>query len=222
MPGPPDRALATHDDRQRLGRDLDRIGHGLLLVELCLQRIAAEVKHGRSDQALKELQEATALVSDAMLSVRRVLIGGGQAALELGVGEAIRSYATQFLAHTGIAVHVHVPEQGMPARLPATHETAVLRTLQAGLSNVLEHSRAHNVLITLEAASGPAVVLAVADDGVGFSTERDPGRALIGVRRLAESLGGRFLLESWPARGEQRSRGTRLEVTLPLVSVPTL
>ena len=72
--------------------------------------------------------------------MRRLILDLGPVALE-GVGflPAVKLYARQFGARTGVKVHVR--DRGLPARLPATHETALYRLLQGALSNVLKHAR---------------------------------------------------------------------------------
>jgi two-component system sensor histidine kinase UhpB len=219
----PDERALGEQDRQRLARDLhDDIGHSLVVFKLCLERIAADLRKGRTEEAGQKLEETTTLVVDATVSLRRVILDLRPMAVdELGIHQAIRSYAVQFFARTGIAVHVHLPEGGLPARLPASHETAFYRVLQGALSNALKHSRAGNVHVTLEGGPGPAAVLTVQDDGVGFPTRRgEPGLGfgLMAMRQRAEALGGRLLVRSRPARRGRRSRGTSIEMRLPLPS----
>jgi signal transduction histidine kinase len=93
--------------------------------------------------------------------------------------------------------------------------------LQGALSNVLRHARADSATVTLTAAPTPGVVLTVEDDGVGFGTGEAAAAASFGLtamRERAEALGGRFRVESWPARGGKEPRGTRIQVELPLSS----
>jgi signal transduction histidine kinase len=221
---PDERALGEHD-RQRLARDLhDDIGHSLVVFKLCLERIAADLRKGRIEDAAHKLEETSALVVDAIVSLRRVILDLRPAALdELGVQQAIRSYAVQFFARTGIAVHVHLPDGGLPARLPATHETAFYRVLQGALSNALKHSHAGNVHVTLEGGPGPAAVLTVQDDGVGFPTKQAErlGFGLMAMRQRAQALGGRLLVRGRSVRAGRRRRGTSIEMRLPLPSAHT-
>jgi signal transduction histidine kinase len=212
------RAL-EEQDRQRLSRDLhDEIGHSLVVLKLYMEQMAVDLKKGRTRQAGRKLEETLALVTDAIESVRRVILDLSPAVLdELGLQQAIRLYGRQFAARTGIKVQVR--ESGLPARLPPPHETALYRILQGALSNVLKHSRAENATVTLAAAPGPAVVMAVEDDGVGFQARRRASTESFGLntmRERMEALGGRFLVESWPTRGRKRRRGTRIEARLPL------
>jgi signal transduction histidine kinase len=212
------RAL-DEQDRQRLARDLhDEIGHSLVVLKLYMEQMSGDLKSGRTKQAKRKLEETLALVTDAIESVRRVILDLGPAVLdELGLQQAVRLYARQFSARTGIKVNVR--GSGLPARLPSTHETALYRLLQGALSNVLKHSRAQNTTVTLAAAPGPVVLMVVEDDGVGFQAHRRVPALSFGLTTMRErmhALGGRFLVESWPTRGRKRHRGTRIEASLPL------
>lgn len=212
------RAL-DEQDRQRLARDLhDDIGHSLVVLKLYMEQMAQDLDRGRTEQAGRKLEETMGLVTDAIESVRRVILDIGPAVLEeMGLQQAIRLYARQFTVRTGIKVHVR--ESGLLGRLPHTHETALYRVLQGALSNVLKHSQATNATVTLAADPRSAVVMSIEDDGVGFEARRRAPALSFGLntmRERMEALGGRFLVESWSARSGKGRRGTRIEVSLPL------
>lgn len=86
-------------------------------------------------------------------------------------------------------------------------------SIQEALANVRKHARAERVDISL-CQSDSGVVLAVADDGVGFS-QGGPGRGefprfgLSTMRERAESIGGTMEVESEPGHG------TRVRVEVP-------
>ena len=212
------RAL-DEQDRQRLARDLhDDIGHGLLVLKLYMEQMTQDFEQGRTEQAGRKLQETVGLVTDAIESVRRVILDIGPAVLDqLGLQQAIRLYARQFTARTGIKVAVR--ESGLPGRLPRTHETALYRVLQGALANVLKHAQATSATVTLSGEAGSTVLMSVEDDGVGFEARRRAPALSFGLntmRERMEALGGRFRVESWPARSSEGRRGTRIEVVLPL------
>jgi two-component system sensor histidine kinase UhpB len=214
------RAL-DEQDRQRVARDLhDEIGHGLVVLKLYLEQMAGDLRNGRTKQARRKLGETMAVATDAIESVRRVILDLGPAVLDdLGLQQAIRLYARQFSTRTSIKVNVR--ELGLPPRLPPQYETALYRLLQGALSNVLKHSRAKNATVTLATAPGPAVVLVVEDDGVGFQARRRAPALSFGLttmRERVEALGGRIRVESWPRRGQKRKRGRGSRPGLPLPS----
>ena len=100
----------------------------------------------------------------------------------------------------------------LPA-LPPQAGLALYRTLQEALTNVLRHSVASRVRLSLQ-TRGPAVELTVCDNGVG-TVEAVCQRArggMLGMRERAELAGGRCWLADAPGGG--------LEVwlSLPLAS----
>jgi two-component system sensor histidine kinase UhpB len=212
-------AAVAAQERQRMARDLhDELGN-LAVLKLYLAQVSASLKAGRTLQALRKLEEAAALLGEAMGSLRGVMLDRDPAVLDLGLPKAVGLTARQFSERTGIKVHLRA--SALPSRLPHAHETALFRVLQGALSNVLRHARAENATVTLTAAAAttPGVVLTVEDDGVGFGAGEATTAASFGLtamRERAEALGGRFRVESWPARGGDKPRGTRIEVELPL------
>ena len=204
-------------ERHRFSRDLhDEIGHHLVVLKLYLGMISGEMDKVRPAKIREKLDEATDLVSQTIQSVRRLILDLGPVALE-GVGflPAVKLYARQFSARTGVKVLVR--GRALPGLLPSGHETALYRLLQGALSNVLKHASARTVTITVRALNGRAVSMTIEDDGVGFDTAA-PRQAfgLAAMRDRVASLGGRLRVESQPAGSRRRRHGTRIEVELPL------
>jgi signal transduction histidine kinase len=206
------------EERHRFSRDLhDEIGHQLMVLKLYLGVISGEMEKARPSQIRAKLDEATDLVSQTIQSVRRLILDLGPVALE-GVGflPAVKLYARQFSARTGVKVHVRARRFAGP--LPSGHETALYRLLQGALSNVLKHAHARTVAVTVRASKGGVVAMTIEDDGVGFDTAA-PRQAfgLAAMRDRVTSLGGRLRLESRPAGARRGRHGTRIEVELPWV-----
>jgi signal transduction histidine kinase len=85
------------------------------------------------------------------------------------------------------------------------------RIVQEGLANVIRHSGATEVHVSVE-TTDTATVLTIRDNGRGMPSDQlsDPhSLGLLGIRERAELLGGAVRIES-------SGRGTSLEVTLPL------
>jgi signal transduction histidine kinase len=203
-------------ERHRLSRDLhDEVGHQLVVLKMYLGMISAELGRARPARIRARLEEAAGLVSQALHSVRRLILDLGPAALE-GVGfvPALKLYARQFAARTGVRVRVR--DDGVPPALPRSHQAALYRLLQGALSNVVKHARARQVRVRLEAVRGAAVGMTIEDDGIGFDTAA-PRQAfgLAAMRDRVAGLGGRLRVQSRPVRARGR-HGTRIEVELPL------
>ena len=189
------------------------------MLKLYLGIISGEMDQAQPAQMREKLDEATGLVGQTIQSVRRLILDLGPVALE-GVGflPAVKLYARQFSARTGVKVLVRT--RGRPGPLPSGHETALYRILQGALSNVLKHASARTVKVTVRARKGPAVVMTIEDDGVGFDAAL-PRQAfgLAAMRDRVASLGGRLRVESRPARPGPGRHGTRIEIELPLEKV---
>jgi signal transduction histidine kinase len=203
-------------ERLRLSRDLhDEIGHNLLVLKLYLEMISRDLLRQEAGNVALKLAEASTLVGQSIASVRRLILDLGPAILdEVGFMAAVKLYAKQFSGRTGIKVSVR--EAPLP-KLPSSYETALYRVVQGALSNVVKHADSKTVRVTLGSAGKSVIVMIVEDDGVGFDTTPSAleGFGLAAMRDRIETLGGRFHVESSAPSGG-RTRGTRIEVDLPL------
>lgn len=204
-------------ERQKLSGDLhDEVGADLVVLKLYLEMIAAEVATGKRRLGPK-LEEALALIANAIDSVRRLTLDLGPAFLDtLGFLPALRSFVRQFSQRTGIEVRLE--ESAAKVSLPAGHETALYRVLLGALSNVAKHSQARHARVTLSLA-GSVVAMSVEDDGKGFDVRaqtRCSSFGLTAMRERVRSLHGRLSIRSRPARRRGDKSGTRIAVRLPL------
>jgi signal transduction histidine kinase len=180
--------------------------------------MAGELARGQVAQVGSKLAEAEALVSHTLESVRRLVLDLGPAILEqIGFLPAVRLYARQFAARTGLDIDVREGDLAKP--IPPGHEIALYRVLQGALSNVVKHARARNVSIAIGSVRGAVLVMTIEDDGIGFDAARltgDRAYGLAAMRDRIESLGGRIHVESRSARPGAARSGTRIEIDLPL------
>jgi two-component system NarL family sensor kinase len=205
-------------ERHNLSRDLhDDIGHNLLVLKLYIELMTMDLNKGEIDNLQSKLQEALALVSYAVDSVRRLMLDLGPAILsQFGFTRAVRVYTRQFSLRTGIDLKVE--ESGVPEKLSSAYETALYRVVQGALSNVLQHSHAKSVKINI-GVTKHSLVMSIEDDGAGFDLTATLPQKAFGLRAMRERieiLGGRFHMESWQLRPGSRHHGTRIEIDLPL------
>lgn len=205
-------------ERHNLSRDLhDDIGHNLLVLKLYLEMMSMDLQKGEVANVESKLHEALALVSYAVDSVRRLMLDLGPAMLsQFGFLRALRIYARQFALRTGI--DVQIKESGVPEKLPPGQETALYRVLQGALSNILQHSHAKHVKLNM-GTTRTRLVMSIEDDGSGFDVSGTlPQRAfgIMAMRERIELLGGKFHIESSLSKVGTKSRGTRIEIDLPL------
>ena len=114
---------------------------------------------------------------------------------------------------SGIRLELELPEDF--GRLPENAEMALFRIVQEALSNVVKHSAAQKVRVTLTGA-GDRIDLRIEDSGIGFDPESSQNTAtlgLISMRERVRLIGGQFSIESEP------SVGTRIRVQAPITRI---
>lgn len=203
-------------ERTRLSREIhDSVGQGLSSINLLLN--AAEQDWGRRpDAARSHVRTAASASRSALDEVRRVVRDLAPAEIEGQDGVDALPAALEALAdQTGVGLTVRVRVHGAPSRVPAPVASAIVRTARGALANVVEHSAARNVVVSLT-YHPDEVLLDVRDDGNGFDPDRTHatglrGRGLRGIADRAASFGGRAVVESEPGEG------TTVSVAFPLV-----
>lgn len=122
--------------------------------------------------------------------------------------DRIAMTADRLLRGTRYRVERQIPRRRVP--LPLETRRACFLVAKEALHNLRRHARASSVVIRVEASPARAL-LTVTDDGAGFDpTSEAPGHGLKSMRRRAEAVGGRLVIQSSPGRG------TRLELEVPL------
>ena len=187
--------------RRRIERDLHD-GAQQQLVALALSLRMARGRVERDPAAAAELLDvASDELDSAIRSLRELARGIHPAVLsERGLGPALEGLAQRMPVPVEIG---ETPEE----RLPAPVEAAAYFVVAEALTNVARYARATYAAVEITRA-GDAVVVRVADDGVGGA---DPasGSGLRGLQDRVAALGGRLGVRS-PA-GE----GTTVEATIP-------
>jgi signal transduction histidine kinase len=88
--------------------------------------------------------------------------------------------------------------------LASTVEMELYRIVQEALNNAVRHARAESITVGVDAGDG-TVKITVRDDGVGFDPAaraiRERRLGLTSMRERAESLGGKFTVETAPGAG---------------------
>jgi signal transduction histidine kinase len=200
---------AQEAERSRLARELhDETGSALTAVLLGLAAIDGAATLPEARQASEALRKNA---SSALENVGRLAFALRPPALdEFGLAPALKDLSGRLEERGGPKVELEI-ELPAGTRLPAKLETAIFRITQEALTNVVKHAEAKTVRITF-ACRERSVVLAIEDDGRGFSPARGPdgGFGLVGMRERVASVNGSLGIES------KRGAGTRLAVEIPL------
>jgi len=118
----------------------------------------------------------------------------------LGLWSALKSYCSEFGKQTGISVRC--TGRNLPHAIPTAVALAVYRVTQEALRNVLKHSDAKRVSISVTGQRG-SLALTVRDTGRGFDPEqpRKSGLGLISMQERVRQLNGSFQLKTKPGEG---------------------
>lgn len=203
-------ALAIVEERDRIGRDLhDGIIQRIYAVTLGLDDVA-EIAVEDPQAAGERVENAIDALHVAIREIRTFIYGlrpglDGPA----GIGMALDALAEETRLQTTLEIDVRAPD--IAGLSPAVTRELVSIAREA-LSNAARHASAAKVDIEISASEGE-LRLVTSDDGTGFdaSVAGQPGHhGMANMRRRAESMGGRLLVES------EKGSGTRIIVTLPL------
>lgn len=194
---------AQERERERVARELhDGIGQTLSAVKFQIETACA------GDEGKRELMESVvARLRGAVEEVRRIGMALRPSILDdLGLLATVGWFCREFRqTYPGFALETHLSlrEEDVPEPL----KIVVFRVLQEALNNVAKHSHAVRVRVSL-AREGDALVLEVADDGVGFDVEqalalRSTRRSLglDSMRERTQLSGGSFWIDSEAGRG---------------------
>jgi signal transduction histidine kinase len=202
--------MAALEERNRIARELhDSVKQQALAASF--QIGTALTLYDRDTQTAKShLREADRLVD----SVREELTDliqelRLQTTDRKDIAEILKEYAIEWAHQSGIEINLDVQE---PAGLATDLKQALFRIFQESLANIVRHSSAERVDVTLRVDEG--IHLVVEDDGRGFEMQVDhDGMGLLSMRERTEALEGIFIVES------EAGKGTRITVAFPSNSV---
>jgi two-component system NarL family sensor kinase len=200
--------LARSDERARMAREIhDTLAQDLtaiaLQLESALRRLPDEGEtRERIDQALAVARDSLRRARESVLNLRSDPLDGKPLPV------ALSALVRRFTSRTGILATF-----SGAVTVPLTHaaEVELYRIATEALTNVERHARAHRVDVRVD-AEGADLVLAIADDGVGYDAASPEANryGVVGMAERARGLGGTFSV----TRGEGGS-GTVVRVRVP-------
>lgn len=202
------------NERKRIALDLhDDLGQRLTAILMDLAWLKNKLA-GSSPELLDKLGILKSQLDDTINTVRKISLGLRPSTLDdLGLVPTLKGHFKDFENNSGIAINYNIsPEEFDP---DPKLSIQIFRIIQEALTNVVRHSKASKVDVNLEQLND-RIELTIADNGIGISKEKsgkNQSFGLLGMKERAVSCGGKFLIESEPAKG------THLHIELPVKSV---
>ncbi|OFZ17776.1 MAG: hypothetical protein A2X94_04200 [Bdellovibrionales bacterium GWB1_55_8] len=211
---------AQEEERRRIAREL----HDTLAQDLAAHRFEIErmIKHspaGPESELLKPQLAALEIRAHEMLiTLRRLLLDLRPSVLDtMGFLPALQWYLERLEREHGIRGRVSAESDGL--HLSPESEMNLFRIFQEALNNVVQHSQAQHVFVTINQADN-MVEMVIEDDGRGFdlaslktrptpSGTDERGLGLLGITERSELLGGQMQVQSTPGEG------TNISVRIP-------
>jgi two-component system sensor histidine kinase DesK len=193
--------LAAEQERLRIARDLhDLLGHSLTTVTV-KAALAARLFDQDPARARAEIGEVEQLARESLADVRAAVAGFRD--VRLGTELAT---AREVLAAAGIEADLPGVVDDVPTELGGLFGWVV----REGVTNVVRHSRASRVTITLHTRG-----IEVVDNGRGCAGGA-PGHGLAGLAERAAALGGQLVAGPLDAPTDATlANGFRLRVDVP-------
>ena len=193
-------------EKRRLARELhDLVGQKLTTLNMNLDFLVERLSDASRKSIGSRLHDSKVIVKQIMKLIRNVMSNLRPQILDdYGLTAAIYWYTDQFTKRTKIPIAFK--EHELKKRLRPDIETNLYRIIQEALTNTAKYAHASKITITIKEKNG-TVNLSIADDGIGFNPEdihqltEKKGLGLIGMKERAESIGGKFFVQSNPGKG---------------------
>jgi len=192
--------LTLAEERERIARDLhasviQRLFAMGLSLQSALRILGRPEAETRLRESVDELDETVRQIRSTIFAMSARRISG--AGLRLEILELVDK------ATDGSDIQVSVDFDGPIDGLSSATAEHLLISAREALSNVVRHAKATNVEIDV-AVADDAVLLRVADDGVGFPTSAPrAGRGISMLEERAKLLGGSCVVRPRPEGGTE-------------------
>jgi len=182
----------------------DNIGQNLLVINNEVRKIEKNLSESDSNKA--ELEKVSSLVTESIEDIRKMSSRIFPHQIKkIGLRKAIESMVNKVLGEYEINSGIDICE--IDRMLDSETELNLFRIIQEAINNIVKHSKAKNVNITI-ARTGTNFITEIKDDGNGFDYEKilksqDRGFGLFNMLERAKLIDGKFLINSKPGQGTQ-------------------
>jgi signal transduction histidine kinase len=204
--------LAAINERERLARDLHDSVTQVLFSSTLLAEVLPQIWRRNPEEGLQKLDKLRQLSRGALAEMRTLLLELRPSSLvNTPLADLLLQLAEAVMSRSGLPFQLFIEQ--IPS-LPDTVQTNFYRIAQEALNNIVKHSQAKKVTMSLSATpvipepSGALmheIMLMIQDDGIGYSLgiER-PGHLGLGImKERAAAIHAVLSTESLPGTGTQ-------------------
>jgi len=201
---------ALHEDRLRIAQDMHD-GVGSALTEIAYLSELARQKPNEAPTYVRDIALRTADLIDMVSEIVWAMNPLNDTLDNLLAH--IRRHAVGFLDLAGIRCTVEMPGELPSHPVAGRDRRNVLLVVKEALHNVVKHSRATEVRLTISFSTG-FVEIGIHDNGIGMHSMEQPGHehGLANMRRRIGEMGGDCTVSSEPGLG------TRVTVRFPVLA----
>ena len=198
-------------ERNRLARELhDSVSQQLFAASMMMSAINETKDSTENEIEAKQLKLVEEMIHQSQLEMRALLLHLRPVALK---GKSLQEGMEELLMELMQKVTMDIKWKLEDFPVEKGVEDHLFRILQESASNTLRHSKASQFEVLLIKRDG-FIILRVTDDGVGFDVDEQKAGSygLQNMYERAVEIGGNLKIVSL------KSKGTRLEVKIPVVS----
>lgn len=192
---------AEEKERKRIAGELhDGVGQMMSAARMNLSAFEYEIDN-RDDDKKQKFEKIISLVDESCREVRTVSHNMmPNALLKSGLANAVRDFVEKI---DGRVIKVDLYSEGLNERLDSNIETVLYRVIQECVNNVIKHSHADHLDISL-VKQGGSITITIEDNGKGFDTSQAGNFEGIGLKNILtriQYLKGEVEFNSEPGRG---------------------
>jgi signal transduction histidine kinase len=191
----------------------DEVGCMAIVLDSALNSIEGEIKNSNIKEALNATEKSRYLLKKFVFSLRNIAVDLRPPDLSIvGLPNALKEYFSNIEEYEKIRIKLNTDKNWR--KVDDNTAIKIYRIIQEAFNNIIKHAKANAVKVNLR-FQGNDIKLSICDNGKGFDVEKNMTRAnkarigILGMRELADSLNGTFIIKSAPGKG------TEISVTIP-------
>jgi signal transduction histidine kinase len=192
---------AEENERKRIAADLhDGVGQMMSAAKMNLSAFENEIQFNNENQKIS-FEKVINLVDESCKEIRSVSHQMmPNALLKSGLASAVKEFLDKL---DNRVLKVNLYTEGLNERLDSNVETVLYRVIQECVNNVIKHSGANSLDISL-IKDEDGIAATIEDNGKGFDSKDRQKFEGIGLKNIASRIGylkGTVDFDSTPGRG---------------------